>query len=120
MTTAQALPNIMIINGQPALIAWIPEINLFRGKFLGLTGYCDFVADSAPGLQREGEKSLQLYIEDCRESGIEPFEKEEKVKTFTLRYPESLGERLALAAAEQRMSLNSYIIDALAKQLKAR
>ncbi|AIR61972.1 DNA repair protein [Cedecea neteri] len=120
MTTAEPLPNIMIICGQPALITWVSDINLFRGKFLGLTGYCDFVADSASGLIREGETSLQCYLEDCSTAGIEPFEKEEKMKTFTLRYPESFGEHLAIAAAEQQMSLNSYIIGALTRQLKNR
>jgi predicted HicB family RNase H-like nuclease len=120
MTTAEALPNIMIISGQPALITWVPEINLFRGKFLGLTGYCDFVADSAAGLIREGEIALRYYLEDCHSAGIEPFEKEEKMKTFTLRYPESFGERLSVAAAEQQMSVNSYIIDVLTKHLRNR
>lgn len=83
-----------------------PEIGLFRGKFLGLSGYCDFVANSAKRLMEEGEISLEEYLADCKASGIEPYEHEEKIKTFTLRYPESFGDRLAIAAAEQRMSVN--------------
>jgi predicted HicB family RNase H-like nuclease len=118
MTDSHSIPNTMVICGQPALITWIPEISLFRGKFLGLSGYCDFVSDSAKGLAQEGEISLNEYIADCKASGIEPYEREEKTKTFTLRYPESFGERLATAAAERRMSVNSYIVEILSKQMK--
>lgn len=45
-------PNSMEIAGQPAVITYVPELNAFRGKFSGLSGYCDFVSDSIQGLQR--------------------------------------------------------------------
>lgn len=118
MTNTHLIPNTMVICGQPALITWVPEIAQFRGKFLGLSGYCDFVSDSAKGLMQEGEISLNEYLADCKASGIDPYEREEKVKTFTLRYPESFGERLAIAAAERRMSVNSYIVEILSQQMK--
>lgn len=40
------------------------------------------------------------------------------MRTFTLRYPESFGKQLALAAAEHQLSLNSYIVAALSKKMK--
>ena len=80
-------PNSMEIAGQPAVITYVPELNAFRGKFLGLSGYCDFVSDSIQGLQKEGELSLREYLEDCKAAGIEPYARTEKIKTFTLRYP---------------------------------
>lgn len=55
-------PNSMEIAGQPAVITYVPELNAFRGKFLGLSGYCDFVSDSIQGLQKEGELSLREYL----------------------------------------------------------
>jgi len=111
-------PNTMVIAGQPAVIAYVPEINAFRGKFIGLSGYCDFVSDSIQGLKKEGEISLQEYLEDCRDAGIDPYVHAEKIKTFTLRYPESLGERLNSAAAAQQLSVNAFILDTLAERLK--
>ena len=66
-------PNSMEIAGQPAVITYVPELNAFRGKFLGLSGYCDFVSDSIQGLQKEGELSLREYLEDCKAAGIEPY-----------------------------------------------
>lgn len=104
--------------GQPVVISYVPELSAFRGKFLGLTGYCDFVSDSIRGLQKEAEISLREYLEDCASAGIEPYAKEEKTKTFTLRYPESFGERLNQAAAENETSVNSFIIETLNERMK--
>lgn len=118
MNKVTAMPNTMVINGQPAAVNFVAELGAFRGKFIGLSGYCDFVADSIEGLKREGEISLRDYLTDCCESGIDPYEQDEKVKTFTLRYPESFGEQLALAAAEHQLSLNSYIVAALSEKMK--
>ncbi|HAT2783259.1 TPA: type II toxin-antitoxin system HicB family antitoxin [Citrobacter koseri] len=111
-------PNSIDIAGQPAVISYVPELNAFRGKFLGLSGYCDFVSDSIQGLQKEGEISLREYLEDCSAAGIEPYARQEKVKTFTLRYPESFGERLNQAAAENETSVNSFIIETLNERMK--
>lgn len=111
-------PNSMEIAGHPAVINYVPELNAFRGKFLGLSGHCDFVSDSIQGLQEEGEISLNDYLEECREAGIAPYAQTEKIKTFTLRYPESFGERLTSAAAEEQVSVNTWIIDTLNERLK--
>ncbi|KFB99674.1 hypothetical protein GTGU_04113 [Trabulsiella guamensis ATCC 49490] len=113
-----SIPNTIEIAGQSAVISYVPELNAFRGRFLGLTGYCDFVSDSIQGLHKEGEISLREYLDDCRSANITPFTSQEKVKTFTLRYPESFGERLSQAAAEQETSVNSFIIETLNERMK--
>ena len=48
--------NIITIKGQPAAVTFEADINAFRGKFLNVNGYCDFVATSIEALYREGEK----------------------------------------------------------------
>ncbi|NHB93095.1 type II toxin-antitoxin system HicB family antitoxin [Photorhabdus cinerea] len=108
----------MIVAGQPAVICYVPEISMFRGKFLGLSGYCDFVSDSIQGLQDEGEISLHEYLEDYSASGIEPYATQKKIKTFTLHYPESFGERLHHATAEHQISVNVFIIEILNGRMK--
>lgn len=116
--TAAATPNTMEIAGQPAVISFVPELGAFRGKFLGLSGYCDFVSDSIQGLKTEGEISLREYLDDCSAAGIEPYARQEKIKTFTLRYPESFGERLNQAAAEHEVSVNAFIVETLNERMK--
>ena len=110
--------STITVAGQPAVISYVPEINMFRGRFLGLSGYCDFVSDSVQGLHKEGEISLREYLEGCAASGVNPYAEQEKIKTFTLRYPESLGERLSQAAAQNQTSLNAFIIETLSEKLK--
>ena len=50
--------NIMTIDGQKAVISYDPDIEMFRGEFLGLTGYADFYAKDIDGLKKEGAISL--------------------------------------------------------------
>lgn len=68
------------VAGQPAVITYVPELNMFRGRFTGLSGYCDFVSDSVQGLYKEGEISLREYLEDCAASGINPYAEQEKLR----------------------------------------
>jgi len=69
---------------------------------------------------KKGEISLREYLEDCAASGIHPYAEQEKIKTFTLRYPESLGVRLSQAAAQNETSLKAFIVETLNEKLKQR
>jgi predicted HicB family RNase H-like nuclease len=64
--------NVMTINGYQAVINYDPEIQMFRGEFLGLNGGADFYARDVEGLQREGEISLKVFLEACAEDGVDP------------------------------------------------
>ncbi|MDH2997147.1 DNA repair protein [Pasteurellaceae bacterium LFhippo2] len=112
-------PNIIYIGKYPAIVSYVPEYNMFRGKFLNTTGYCDFMADSVVGLYQEGQISLDEYLQDCLESNIEPFE-QEKIKTFTLRYNDTLSELVTQQAKAQGISINSFIIEAIEQHLEKR
>ena len=39
------------------------------GEFIGLHGGADFYAKDIDGLRREGETSLRVYLDMCREKG---------------------------------------------------
>ena len=43
------MKNTMIINGHRAVIQYDPEIELFRGEFIGLNGGADFYAADIEG-----------------------------------------------------------------------
>ena len=64
--------NVMKIGGYQAVIAFDPEISMFRGEFPGLNGGADFYAADVDGLHREGEISLRVFLEACRQRGIDP------------------------------------------------
>ncbi|EFB0088297.1 type II toxin-antitoxin system HicB family antitoxin [Salmonella enterica] len=110
--------NVMMIDGHPASVTYEAEIKAFRGKFLDVTGYCDFVSNSIVGLEKEGKISLAEYVETCQEEGIAPFKEEDKLKSFTLRYPGWLEARLTAATASHSVSKNQFIVQLLERELQ--
>ena len=66
------MKNMMEINGYRALIQFDPDIDMFRGEFVGLNGGADFYAWDIAGLKAEGEASLKVFLAMCREDGVEP------------------------------------------------
>lgn len=109
--------NVMTIDGHPASVIYEAEIKAFRGKFLDVSGYCDFVADSIEGLKKEARTSLAEYIAVCKEEGIEPFKEQETVKSFTLRYPSRLEAYLNAATSAYNISKNQYIVELIEREL---
>ena len=109
------MTNQMIINGFTAVITYDPEIELFRGEFVGVNGGADFYAADVQSLRLEGELSLKTFLEACEEEGIEP----RKVFSgkLNLRIDPDLHESASLAAAASQRSLNQFINDALRQTL---
>lgn len=70
--------NTMEIEGYRAVIQFDPDIDLFRGEFVGLNGGADFYAPDVAGLRREGAASLKVFLDMCREDGVEPRPRRER------------------------------------------
>lgn len=107
--------NIMKINGHQAVIVFDPEIELFRGEFVGLNGGADFYASDVAGLQREGAISLAVFLKACKEKGIEPLKSFSG--KFVLRVDPAIHEAAALAAAADGKSLNQWAAEVLKTSL---
>lgn len=104
--------NVMEINGYKAVIAYDPDINLFRGEFIELNGGADFYAADVESLRKEGETSLDVFLTMCREKGIEP--RRTFSGKFNVRIPPELHAKLALEAAAEGKSLNAVVAEKLA------
>ncbi|PLR31219.1 type II toxin-antitoxin system HicB family antitoxin [Chimaeribacter arupi] len=65
--------NTLKIDGHMAVITFDPEIEMFRGEFVGLNGGADFYAYSVEELKKEGSISLAVFLDECRKDGIEPY-----------------------------------------------
>jgi len=48
------------------------DLDLFRGEILGLSGGADFYGKNPKELRAEFKKSLEVFLEVCKEKGIEP------------------------------------------------
>lgn len=98
--------NKMNINGYQAIISYDPEIQMFRGEFIGLNGSADFYARDVDGLKHEGAISLKVFLEACKEDGVNP----QKIFSgkFSLRLAPETHKAAAIAAAASGLSLNQW------------
>lgn len=103
--------NTMTINNHHAVIAYDEEIDMFRGEFVGLNGGADFYAADIATLRKEGETSLQLFLQSCKERGIDPYK--HYSGKFNLRIPPDLHAKLAAQATAHGKSINGWIVDIL-------
>ena len=109
--------NLMNVGGYHAKIDYDEETDQFRGEILGLSGGADIYGSSPEELRREFKKSLDIFLEVCKEQGIKP--RRHYSGKFNLRIPPELHEKLAMTAEAQGMSLNSLAQEALEKSISA-
>lgn len=107
--------NQMNINGYIAVITYDPDIELFRGEFVGLNGGADFYAADVKSLHQEGKVSLKVFLDACKEEGIDP--RKAFSGKLNLRIDPDLHESASVAAAASNRSLNQFINDALRQSL---
>ena len=107
--------NIMDIDGQRAIIGFDPDLNQFRGEFIGLNGGADFYAKSVEALRKEGVRSLKTFLAVCEERGIEPYKNFSG--KFVVRVPPNLHARVAEAAGAAGVSLNQWVQEALEREV---
>ena len=107
--------NTMTVGGYHAKIEYDEELDLFRGEILGLSGGADFYGKTPQALRVEFKKSLQVFLEVCKEKGIEP--QRHFSGKFNLRIPPDLHERLAIAAQAQGKSINSLAQEVLQERV---
>lgn len=109
--------NLMNVDGYHAKIEYDEVTDQFRGEILGLSGGADFYGANPDELRREFTKSLQVFLEVCKEQGIEP--RRHYSGKFNLRIPPELHEKLAMTADAQGKSLNELSQEALQRSVTA-
>ena len=100
------MKNIIDIGGYKAVVAFDPDLGLFRGEFVGLNGGADFYAKDAESLKREGKISLDVFLRMCEEDGVQPKKPQGK---FALRLDPETYYDASVAAAADGVSLNQWI-----------
>ena len=107
--------NVMTVDGYHAKIEYDEELDLFRGEILGLSGGADFYGKNPKELRVEFKRSLQVFLDVCKEKGIEP--RRHFSGKFNLRITPELHEKLAIAAQAQGKSINSLAQEALQERV---
>lgn len=105
------MKNIMEFDGgYQAVISYDPEIEMFRGEFIGLNGGADFYAKDAEMLKQEGQKSLNVFLRMCAEDGVSP---KKNRGHFALRLSPEVYHNAMTMAASRGKSLNAFIVEAV-------
>ena len=103
--------NTMTLEGYHAKIEYDAEQDTFRGEILGLNGGADFYGRNPKELRAEFKKSLYVFLEVCKEKGIEP--RRHYSGKFNLRISPELHEQLALTAQAKGKSVYTVAQEAL-------
>ena len=101
------MSNTLDISGFKAVINYDPDIDMFRGEFIGLNGGADFYASDIKGLRKEGATSLKVFLKVCEQRGIEP--RKEFSGKFNVRIPPELHQQVVEAATATGKSLNQWV-----------
>jgi predicted HicB family RNase H-like nuclease len=107
--------SIMSIDGYHARIEYDEDLDLFRGEILGLAGGADFYGKNPKELRTEFKRSLNIFLEVCREKGIKP--RRNFSGRFNLRISPELHERLAIAAEAEGKSINALAQETLRERV---
>ncbi|MEX2523537.1 MAG: type II toxin-antitoxin system HicB family antitoxin [Gammaproteobacteria bacterium] len=108
--------NIMNVDGYRARIEYDPELDQFRGEILGINGSADFYGRDPVELRKEFRDSLNVFLEVCREKGIEPAR--EYSGRFNLRIPADLHREIAARASAQDKSINQLVSEILDRSVR--
>jgi len=101
----------MNIDGHQAVISFDPDLQMFRGEFVGLNGGADFYASDVAGLEREGRVSLKVFLDACERRGIPP--RKHFSGKFSLRLDPTTHEAAITAATAHGKSLNQWAAETI-------
>ena len=107
--------NMMELEGFKAKIEYDPELDQFRGEILGLNGSADIYGKSPGSLRKEFKNSLKVFLEVCKEKGIEPTK--EFSGKFNLRIPPRLHSEISAKATASDKSINQWVSEVLKRSV---
>ena len=108
--------NTMNCQGYLARIDFDPEIGSFHGRVLNLNDVVNFYGKSVADLKREFEKSLDVYLEVCKENGRDP--DKPYSGTFNVRVSPEDHRAISGAAVIAGTSMNRWVSETLAKEAR--
>lgn len=98
--------------GYTGFVIFDEEARLFHGEVVGLRTVITFQGTTVNELEKAFKASIDDYLDWCEERGKEP-EKAHSGK-FNLRMPPDVYVNVMAKAAQEGISINSYILKKLA------
>ena len=106
------MSNTIEYKGYVGSVEFSEEDGIFFGKVMGLRALLSYEGSTASELVADFHGAVDDYLALCAAEGTEP-EKAYK-GSFNIRISPELHNKLAISAAAQQMSLNSFVEHALA------
>lgn len=108
---------MMEYKGYTATVEFDESVGRLHGRVVNSGPYpiVTFEATDVEGILREFHRSIDEYLESCKEDGIEP--RKPFSGKLNVRLGPALHQRVARSAAESGLSLNSWIVQALEKSV---
>ncbi len=111
------MSNYLNYKGYTGSVEFSEEDDCLFGKILGIRSLISYEGKSVAELREDFQGAVDDYLEGCTESGMEP-EKPYK-GSFNVRVSPEMHREAAICAAQQGISLNGFIADALEKAIQA-
>ena len=105
--------SMLEYRGYHAAISYDADDELFVGEVFGIVDSLSFHGSSIDELKQQFADCIENYLDVCKQIGKEP-EKEFK-GSFNVRIPSELHRQIAMLAAQQKITLNQYVVNALRK-----
>ncbi|MBS0655976.1 MAG: type II toxin-antitoxin system HicB family antitoxin [Verrucomicrobia bacterium] len=94
--------------GYTGYVVYDEEARLFHGEVVGLRAVITFQGTTVDEIEQAFKDSIDDYLDWCKERNKAP-ERAHSGK-FNLRMPPELYAKVAALAAQQGLSINSYIL----------
>lgn len=101
----------MEYKGYMGVVEFDQESDLFHGTVINTNDVITFCGASVSGLKKEMRRSIEEYVEFCREQRREP-ERPFSGKILVRTSP-GLHRKVALGAARRQVSMNAFMQEAL-------
>ena len=88
---------------------------IFTGEVIGLRDVITFQGRTPEELERSFQESVDFYLEMCQKDGVSP--QKPYSGRFNVRLTPEMHMRIAEKAAQERVSLNQWVAEALRKEL---
>lgn len=110
--------SMLEYKGYHASVEYDAEDNIFIGEVFGITDSLNFHGTSVSELKEMFEQCIDNYLDLCEKIGKNP-DKEFK-GTFNIRIPPEMHKRAALEAANQKITLNQFVLRAIDQSLESK
>lgn len=110
------MSSMLEYRGYHATVEFDAEDNIFVGEVFGTTDSLNFHGSTVEELKSMFQQCIDNYLELCEKIGKEP-EKEFR-GTFNIRISPELHKKAALAAADQKITLNQYVLKAINRSVE--